>query len=213
MNIQWEKESTKFLFLLFVADFAFIVIHIFYMNHFISNRLFSVEKDFGYAEVYQYIKELWIVVLLSITALKKKHIIYVAWALLFMYFLFDDSLRIHELLGRRLVHHFHFQPMFDLRAQDFGELCVSMVFGSLLFTFIGVSYLFSNDKVKQISKHLFAFVLALVFFGIVIDMLHVAIPTWGKPLFGLIEDGGEMLVMSVIVWYVFKLHTIPANIK
>jgi hypothetical protein len=211
MVVNFEKESTKFLFLLLIADFAFILIHIFYMNHFISSRLFSLEKDFGYAEVYQYIKELWIVALLSTISIKRKHIIYFAWALLFTYFLFDDSLRIHELFGSRLVHHFHFQPMFSLRAQDFGELCTSILFGSLLFIFIGISYIFSNHTGKQISKTLFILVLALVFFGIVVDMLHIAIP-FAKPVFGLIEDGGEMLVMSIIVWYIFKLdNTFPTT--
>jgi hypothetical protein len=207
MNDQLEKESTKFLFLLLIADLAFILLHGVYMVHFVSNPLFSIEKDLGYAEVYQYIKEFWIVVLLFITAIKRSHIIYFAWSLLFMYLLLDDSLQIHENFGRYLVNYFDFHAMFYLRAQDFGELSVSMLFGFLLFTFIGISYLFSDHIAKQISKHLFILVMSVAFFGVLVDMLHIAIP-WGKSIWGLIEDGGEMLIMSIIVWYVFDLKLI-----
>ena len=211
MNLHLKIESTKFLLLLLLADFAFMLVHGFYKMHLVSNILFSIERDFGYAEVYQYIKEYWIVVLLFILAIKRGRIIYFAWTSLFMYFLFDDSLRIHERFGHYLVNHLGFQPMFQLRAQDFGELGVSMFFGFLLFTFIGVSYLFSDNIAKQVSKHLFILVMILAFFGIVVDMIHSVIP-WQKSIWGLIEDGGEMLIMSIIVWYVFNLRTDPENL-
>jgi hypothetical protein len=206
LNIHIEKETTKFLFLLLIADLSFMLIHIVYKMDLISNSLFSIEKDHGYAEVYQYIKEFWIVVLLFITAIKRTHIIYFAWSSLFMYLLLDDSLQIHEKFGSYVVNYFNYQPMFSLRAQDFGELSVSMLFGFLLFTFIGISYLLSDHIAKKISKHLFILVMSLAFFGVLVDMLHIAIP-WGKSIFGLIEDGGEMLIMSIIVWYTFDLKT------
>ncbi len=204
LNNHIEKETTKFLFLLLIADLSFMLIHVIYKMDLISNSLFSIEKDRGYAEIYQYIKEFWIVVLLFITAIKRTHIIYFAWSLLFMYLLLDDSLQIHEKFGRYLVNYFNFQPMFSLRAQDFGELSISMFFGFLLFTFIGISYLLSDHIAKKISKHLFLLVMSVAFFGVLVDMLHIAIP-YGKSMFGLIEDGGEMLIMSIIVWYTFDL--------
>ena len=204
MNFNVKKESTKVLFLLLLADFAFIVVHGVYKMRLISNRLYSIETDRGYGEIFQYIKEYWIIVLLFIIAIKTKRIIYFAWSSLFMYLLLDDFFRIHELFGVYLAEYFEFQPMFRLRAIDFGELSVSMLFGFLLFIFIGLSYLFSDNVAKQISKHLLILVLSLVFCGVVVDILHVAIP-WGKTLLGFIEDGGEMVIMSIIVWYVIDL--------
>ena len=47
-------------------------------------------------------------------------------------------------------------------------------------------------------------VFILAFFGIFIDMVHVAMPI-GKLVFSIIEDGGEMIIMSVIVWRVLSL--------
>jgi len=210
MNFYIEKESTKVLFLLLLADFVFMLLHGIYTMDLVSNDLYSIDSDGGHAEMFQYIKEFWIVVILFVFSIRRKHIIYFAWSSLFVYFLLDDSLRIHESFGIYLAKYFEFQSMFQLRAQDFGELLVSILFGLLLFTFIGVSYLFSDTVAKRISKHLFILVFSLAFFGVIGDMLHTIIP-WGNSLFGFIEDGGEMLVMSIIVCYVFDLQIDPVK--
>ena len=204
MTFDLGKSSNKLLILLLLADLVFLCIHVFYRMDLVTGSHFSIAMDLGYAEVYQYIKEYWIVLLLFIMAIKRTHIIYFAWSTLFMYLLLDDSLQIHERLGGYLVNYFELQPGFNLRAQDIGELSVSILFGSLLFLFIGGSYLFSDNVAKQISKHLFILVLSVAFFGVLVDMLNTVIP-WGKYTVEFTEDAGEMLIMSIIVWYVFNL--------
>ena len=57
MTFDLEKGSNKLLILLLLADLVFIIIHGLYRMNLVSNSLFSIERDFGYAEVYQYIKE------------------------------------------------------------------------------------------------------------------------------------------------------------
>lgn len=47
----------------------------------------------------------------------------------------------------------------------------------------------------------------LALFGVAVDTLHRIIP-WEIP-WTLIEDGAEMIVMSIIVWYVFDLELTP----
>jgi hypothetical protein len=210
MTFDLNKSSNKLLILLLLADLMFILIHVFHMMEFqpVKDPLFSVAQDFGYSEIYQYIKEYWIVVLLFMIAINRAHIIYFAWTVLYMYLLLDDSLEIHERLGRYLVKYFEIQPRFHLRAQDFGELSVSIFFGVLLFSFIGVAYLFSNGTAKRISKYLFILVMSVAFFGVIVDIIHTVM-RWGRPIWELVEDGGEMLTMSIIVWYVFTLKFIP----
>ena len=44
----------------------------------------------------------------------------------------------------------------------------------------------------------------LVLFGVVVDMIHVAIH-WGDAFWAMLEDGGEMVIMSVLLWVVFNL--------
>ena len=205
MIIQFQQKSTRFLFLLLIADLLFIAVHALYKMNVFSNPLFSIEKDFGYAEVYQYIKEYWIAALLIIAAFNKRLLILVAWALLFGYFLLDDSLQIHETFGDYLARSLQIQPMFNLRAQDFGELIVSAAAGTVLFSFLGLAYLYSHSSAREVSRQLFLLVICMVFFGILVDMLQIAIP-WGRTVWGMVEDGGEMVIMSVIVWYVYHIE-------
>ena len=211
MHIQQELNSKKLLLLLLAADFVFIAIHLLNMAHVIANPLYSLEKDRGYAEFYQYIKQYWVIILLIILAVRKKHIHYLSWSILFAYLVLDDSLRIHETFGRYIVNYFDLQGEFYLRAQDFGELSVLALFCSLIFLLIGFTYLTSDTPTKRVSKHLFMLVLSIAFFGVGVDIIHVVIP-WGQSIWGLIEDGGEMLIMSIIVWYAYNLdHSPNAN--
>ena len=212
MSFALEKSSNKLLILLLFADLLFMLIHVLYSKHLlVTNFLLSIETDQGYAEVYQYIKEYWIVLLLCLLAIKMSQVIYFAWSTLFLYLLLDDSLEIHESLGKQLVDYYGLQSAFSLRAQDFGEIFVSIFFGLLLFSFIGITYLLSDFTAKKISKQLFILVIFVAFFGIVVDTIHVIAP-W-KTTLSLIEDGGEMLLMSIIFWYVFNLKMIPNRVS
>ncbi|MBK5940722.1 hypothetical protein [Halochromatium roseum] len=208
MVLHLEKQSNRFLLLFLLADLVFILVHIGFKLGLVTSPLFSIEEDLGYAEVYQYIKEYWIVLLLLTLAIGHGRFIYFAWSLLFAYLLFDDSLQIHERLGGYLANALQLLPILELRAQDLGELVVTLLFGTLLFAIIGIAYLYADHIARQASRHLFALVLFLALFGVFVDMLHSAIH-WGEPFWLLIEDGGEMLIMSVIAWYVFQLGVEP----
>ena len=168
--------------------------------------------DLGYAEFYQYMKEYWIVILLLIIAYKRKKLIYFSWSLIFLYVLLDDSLKLHERIGVTISELLEFQPLFGLRAQDFGELSVSILFGTVLFSFLALLYFKSKVEAKKISNNLLVLFFSLVFFGVLIDMIGMIFHGEGSlfrhllnHLIIIIEDGGEMFVMSVIVWYLFKL--------
>jgi len=204
MTFDLEKNTTKLLVLLLFADCVFILLHIPYTMQILTDPLFSISRELGYAEVYQYIKIYWIVLLLLYIVAKQKRLIYFAWCVLFLYLLIDDTLRVHETMGRHLAHYFGYQPAFGLRAQDFGELSVSFFFGTLLFTFLAIAYLYSDNKGKERSKHLLGLIILLAIFGVAMDMIH-SMASWGSSLWGLIEDGGEMLVISIIVCYVFNI--------
>jgi hypothetical protein len=209
MRFAIKKDSDKFLVLLILTDFVFISLHIFHTyTGLLPNPLFSIEGERVYAEIYQYIKELWIVVLLISLAMRRANSLYLSWALLFFYVLLDDSLAVHERLGSLIVSWFDFHPGFGLRAQDFGELMVFFFFGAILFVLIAITYYLSGFADRRISKYLFSMVALLVFFGVVLDMVHQIVKhSLVKPVLGMIEDGGEMLVMSVITWFVFSSNS------
>ena len=208
------RAPDRFLALLILADAAFILLHLIhtFFTDLLPSSSFSLETDRGYAEVFQYVKEFWIATLLGFLAVKRSRLLYFAWSILFFYFLLDDFIEIHESLGSVLVGNFGFRPRYGLRAQDFGELSVSVLFGMIFFTFILATHYLSDAQTKKISRYLFVMVILLAFFGVFLDMFHIIVRKYSTVLDimgGTIEDAGEMLMTSVITWFVF--HLSPTN--
>ncbi|MEQ8205519.1 MAG: hypothetical protein RIA65_05030 [Woeseia sp.] len=215
----WKSDPgntpvTAFLLLLVAIDFVFFFLHFLPLFGVLNNPLFSLEEDGGYPERYQYLKTLSIVVLLLLVSAKVKVVGYSVWAVLFLYLLLDDALSIHESLGLHVATRLEFSPAFGLRARDFGELVVTATAATLLLAPLAVFYLRGSNAFRAVSKCLFVLLVALAFFGIFVDMLHVAIQQGWKVSFllGALEDGGEMLVMSVMAAYVFLLYHRNGNI-
>ncbi|MBD1805808.1 hypothetical protein H6F98_10135 [Microcoleus sp. FACHB-SPT15] len=207
MKLDINKNTTRLLYLFLATDVIFILLHILYLpTDFASNPYLSIEKDQGYAELFQYIKEYWIALILSFLAWKNRSYLYLSWSILFCYLLLDDAISIHERIGSKISYRLAFSPAFNLRAVDFGELIVSACVGLFFLICIATAYRFSDRLSKKNSRYLIIFLLALALFGIVVDMLHIALqsPYW-EPSLALIEDAGEMIVMSFIAWFVFNI--------
>ncbi len=198
----FKKNKTLITLLVFI-DLAFILMHCLLLWDIIGYNLnFSIEKDFGYAEFYQYLKEFGIFLMLIYLYYKKRQLICFVWSILFLFLLLDDSLSIHENYGFYLADYLNFQSKFNLRAEDFGELLIFFFFGFIFFISIVYAFLKADLKGRLMSKKLLLLLLLLAFFGIFVDLLHVAMSNVNNQL-ALIEDGGEMLVMSLIFAYVF----------
>ncbi|HBB30897.1 MAG TPA: hypothetical protein DDZ80_13055 [Cyanobacteria bacterium UBA8803] len=207
MQLNLTKRSRRLLYLFLSADIAFIIVHLIHVyTPFAESYHYSIEADRGYGELFQYLKEYWIVIILGLLAFKKRSILYLSWSLLFFYVLLDDAIQIHEQLGMRLSDVFAFSPKFNLRAIDFGELLVSATVGLFFLIIISTAYRFGDRISKNSSRTLIVLLLALALFGIIVDMLHqaIAIPAL-HPLIGLLEDGGEHVIMSIIACFVFLL--------
>ena len=132
---------------------------------------------------------------------------------MFTYFLFDDALTIHERVGKHIAWSLTLTPPLGLRLQDLGELAVMAAAGMILFSLVIWAYLHGPQAFKKMSQDMMLLVLALVFFGVIVDMAHSAIKLGWEVNFilGVIEDGGEMLAASLILWYVFLLSVRDEN--
>jgi hypothetical protein len=200
----FSKIGALFLFLLVSVDFVFIIIHCLNMYGIIGrNPLFFIGNEEGYSDVFQYIKEFWIFILLGVLFIKNRGFMIFIWLMFFLYILLDDSLTIHETVGEWLANYFQIQPRYNLRPVDFGELIVSFCVGSSFMIFLILGYLKSNQTLKKISIHIFILLLLLIFFGVFVDIIHIYFNDNHK--LGLIEDGGEMLVISIITAYIFNI--------
>ncbi len=69
-----------------------------------------------------------------------------------------------------------------------------------------------NQLTKCANATLLYLTICLVFFGVFIDAFKNFLPSLGF-LFDLIEDGGEMIVMSAIAWFVHVLSSEPELIS
>jgi hypothetical protein len=203
-----EFENDKLLILLVITDFVFIILHILNLyTGLLNSSLYLLTRDRGYAEFFQYTKELWIAVLFLILGIKKKQGIFYVFSLLFLYLLIDDSFEIHENLGRVIADILNIQPWIGLRAVDFGELIVSGLFGLLFLTALILFSILSDQISRQIALYMVIFFVLLAFFGVVMDMVAVMVDHRSTTrVMEIIEEGGEMLVMSVILWFVFRLR-------
>jgi len=200
-----DRGASAFLVLLVLGDLAFILLH--FVNELTptSRNLLSIAKDRSYAELYQYVKFLWIITLLAKIARDRKTVHYVTWVLVFTYFLFDDALKIHELGGDFIAEKLDFTPPLGLRLEDIGELVVSATAGVGLLALVMWTYKSGSVVFRKISQDIALLILLMVIAGVVVDMLHSAIKVGGAVGFalGVIEDGGEMLAASLILWRIF----------
>jgi hypothetical protein len=216
MNITYLKlpdflqnpRTIKVIGVLLIIDIFFIVLHILHKTYVLTNTSFAIDHDKGYAEIFQYLKEFCIVLLLAYLFFKKKEPIYVVWCLLFLYLLLDDSLKIHEQLGAKVAKMLALNPSFNLRAQDFGEMFISGFVGFAFLLGIILSFKQSSQAAKKFTYFLLFLFFALAFCGIVVDAMHSMSTTldaarWIKGLFAILEDGGEQIVMSFIVVFIY----------
>ena len=201
----------KLLVLLVAADLVFIVLHILAINtDLINRRLFLMGKDDGYAEVYQYIKEFWVVILLAYLFVRRPSYLFASWCLVFSYIFVDDALGVHQHVGGVITGYFGFNGAFGLPGYQFGEFVFAAIVGALLLIVIGASSLLSSKKQRSVSNSLLFLLLGFFFFSFFFDFIHeFFMDAEFRWIFTAIEDGGEMVVMSVIAWYLFYLE--PEN--
>ncbi|MGI0484830.1 hypothetical protein ACN4EK_05275 [Pantanalinema rosaneae CENA516] len=208
-----SKLSISFLVPLLALDLAFILLHIAArMTHVVPNEpQFLITQDGGYAEQFQYVKLLLIVLGLGLLAIRQRSRIFFTWTGIFLYILLDDALELHERLGFLLEAAWQLPAIGGLRGQDLGEL---LVFASVgIISLISLVWSYRTERqpaTRRTSVYLFVLLLLFAVFGGVVDMVHMAVsaiasPLWLQRLFTILEDGGEMVMVSIIAAFVYRL--------
>jgi hypothetical protein len=185
--------------------------------------MWNVSVDRSYAEYFNYLKWLACVVALAWLFVQRSNLVYCALALLFLYFLLDDSVSLHEWLGGLVTDAMQWKPALALRANDFGELSVSAVAGAVLASFVALTYWkCGDDRSRRLTRQLLPWLILLVFFGIGIDMLDIQLSNLGasgtlNATMAVIEDGGEMICASVltaiVVGETVSAETLPSSAR
>ena len=207
-----ERSATLLLCLLLLLDAIGIALHLLVWLPDRALPLFSLERDGSYSEVFEYVKLLWLAVLLAVLARRQRSWSYLPAALLVLYMLADDAMGLHEGLGETMVQLFDFQAGFGLRAKDFGELAVSVAAGLVFLPLLLLGYWRAAPAVRRTLLDFALLLAVLVFFAVGVDMLHSMTGPSGSlyRAVGVLEDGGELVTMSVMVWYAFLTAVRPA---
>jgi len=211
--MKYGLEKYKLLILLVLADLVFVCLHVLYVNtDLLPTNLYSLSRDRGYAEFLQYTQESWLAALFLLLGFKQRQGLYFVFSFLFFYFLVDDSSEFHERFGEYLADFFAFQPALGLRAVDWGELLVSAMFGLLFLISIALLYIISDLSMRKISLYMIGMIFVMAVFGVLLDMVEILVthPGVGR-LLVTIEEGGEMLVLSIITWFVFSIPSEPGK--
>lgn len=214
-------KYSQLLILLLLADLFFIFFHILHVAPdewlpFFSNDAFAVTEDLGMAEGFQYVKEFWIFLLLGLLALRHRKQGLIGWSLLYAYLLFDDMFGLHEKLGDLIAGligtRLDALLFASLELDDIGEVIGILGLGLVFALLLVPAYLRLQPDARPVFRTLTWLLAALLFFGLGLDLFDRFFDSrLIQETFKLMEDGGEMLVMSVTCWYAYTLTAPPAQ--
>ena len=202
--------ATSILFAMLVgADALFIMMHIVHAwSPFLHNSKYALDADLGMAELYQYLKLLWLLGCLAVAFRQTRRGVYLAWAALFALLLLDDVVQLHETAGVHIAKALGLAAAFGLRDVDYGELIYAAGVGTVAVALVLVTVRRGFRASRQFSADMLFLLFVLAIFGVGFDAVHTftyfRMPALVDVL-ALIEDGGELLVVSVLTAYAFDI--------
>lgn len=201
-----EQSTSVLLLLLLCSDIVFNLLHI------LQHTLVSISAPnyvyLGTAlEVYHLIKLFWIVVLFVYLLKVTQFPGYLPWVLVFSIMLIDDAFLVHQKVGLQVANWLDTNlPVGPNLPPRLFEFIVLAAIGFLLLLIVAWAYFYSTSTFRKITHDLLIFILALFFFGVIVDLAAALNLGHGVIMgFVIIEDAGEMVVFSMILWYVFLL--------
>lgn len=201
-----EQSASVLLLLLLCSDIVFNLLHI------LQHTLVSISAPnyvyLGTAlEVYHLIKLFWIVVLFVYLLKVTQFPGYVSWLFVFTVMLIDDAFLIHQKVGLQVANRLDtiLPAGLNLPPRLF-EFIVLAAIGFILLLIVAWAYFYNTSTFRKIAHDLLIFILALFFFGVIVDLAAALNLGHGVIMgFVILEDAGEMVVLSLILWYVFLL--------
>ncbi len=189
---------------LLVADLILIVLDIrnFYQP-FANPGLFDIETDDSYAEDFQNLKWIIMMMALAIIAMLRQEKKYFTWILVILFLFLEDVFRIHQSLG----HFFYniFGMTTGQRGSKIMELFAAAFLGFIFMAPVFEAYKKGDALFRKHSKVMFILLGLFLFFAIVIDQAHrLAMIQYNwkyNVVFGLLEDGGELITESLLTGY------------
>jgi hypothetical protein len=187
---------------LLVVDVVFMFLHLVWIyTGILDDVRFSLAKDRGYSEWWQYAKTVGACILLGVLALRLRALVLAAWALALAYIVLDDALLVHERVGLRTKEWFGDFEVYGFTPDDLADLVFTGVVGAMIVGLLAVAHWKARGNPRRISTGMFVLVVLFAVASIGMDAVGALYEsTRFNPLGTLLEDGGELIVMSVTVW-------------
>jgi hypothetical protein len=201
--LRFRPAATLLLACALAGDAAFVLLHIAHSATGFLGEDALVYQDGGYAEWFQYLKYASVLAMTLYLFARSGNTAYITLAVVAAFLLVDDSLMLHEHGGDEIGAALPFDSLGGLRAEDFGELAVYASFGAVFLVAAIAGHLRQDVEGRRFLLGFYAIVVALAFFAVGMDMVRM-IGEDVLPGLGLIEDGGEMVVTSVLLVFVFE---------
>lgn len=165
---------------------------------------FRLAMERGVAEVVGYVLAAWAAGLALYLAVVHRQAVLAAWSAVFMVLLADDYLMLHERMAKVVSANVTIPYPYG---QPVGEIVWLAFIGGVLLTAVAATHRFAAPEWRASSRVLTALLGLLVLCGVGIDAVHGFTTnrgTWHVILSAL-EDGGELLVLAVVVTFLYGL--------
>ena len=203
--LQDQPAVVLFLILLVTVDLGFVVVHCWSIAVDSPNLLLRVDVDRSYPEIYQAIKYVFLSVLIAACAMHYRSWRIGLWLTVTGYFFLDDIMMLREKPAIELMSRWELPLIPGLRSLDTAELILIAAAGAVIVLPLLVGYLTGGWSSRRFYQVLGLLTLLLGLFGVVVDMLHILVMRGGLDLVSLLEDGGEMIVVSLMTAAAFRL--------
>ena len=195
-----EVEARTVLLWLLVVDGLLIAADLLCRLQVLADVRFLVSQERGFGELFMYAKAAAGVVMLTVLADRGASLALLLWALVFLLVLADDALALHERAGQYLASFADLPSFGALRDNQVGELAFFVWLGTCCAVLVGLAWHVGTPGDRRLSRVLLVCFGALGFCATALDAMASSMrrSRYGDA-FVVLEDGGEMLVMSVVV--------------
>lgn len=202
---RWVFHDQPFVMVLAVLivsiDVLLACIHAVVMVGWDAPNIWRVDMDNSYAEAYQYLKYVWVIILLAMIAIRTRSWSFAAWIPLFLFFLVDDAAMLHEQVGFWLAGQSWAPSWGPLGPQALGELGFSALVFLVVAAPVAIAYARAHGATRRIFQTMAALLAVLLVFAVAVDVFHsffVDVRLVDR-LLGFLEDFGEMLALSAML--------------
>ena len=176
-----------------------------------SLKHFKVSHDGGIPEIFNYFMLCLTSAVLVLIYRRSRTPMYLILALIFVYAFLDDAFTLHEQLSLDLAEALAFPDMW--RRSAFAQALYFAIVAGVSVPMLLAGWINANSTHRRLSATMIASLCALAFFAAFVDLVHELVGYHSRIVYSaldLIEDGGEMLIVTLSCWVALSIHNYVA---